>query len=209
LLWVLCMRLRFHLGLLALLGLVACSTQDPGAVTFGPRNTPDEGAGSTPPAAPTPPTPTPPTPPPSNDAGAANPTATLDAGADTAPSGPTVSSLTLLDTSITNVLEGSPVNGYDPMKDATTLSSATVGTQLSIRANIVVATTLSVDFNLDGTSHTESAAPYVLCGDDGAGTITNCAIPEGAHTLIVTPYSDAALGGVAGKPVTITFTIAP
>jgi hypothetical protein len=139
-------------------------------------------------------------------------TATSDASdASDAPLGE-VLSLTLVDTSITNVIAGSPVAGYDPLKNNSTFSLGTVGTQLSIRANInptATANVASVLFAYDATNHTENATPYTLCGDDGAGTINNCNLTAGQHTLTVTTYSAAALGGTAGTPYTITFTIAP
>ena len=143
-----------------------------------------------------------------SDAG--NPTdgGDANAGGDSA-SGISVVSVTLLDTSITNVVQGSPVAGYDPIANNATISQATVGTQLSIRANTNPSPTGSVNFSLDGTNHTESSLPYTLCGDDGAGTITNCNITQATHTLTVTPYSAAALGGDAGTPLTITFTLSP
>lgn len=121
---------------------------------------------------------------------------------------PTVTSVSLLDTSITNVLGGSPVTGFDPMKNASTISAAAVGALLSIRAN-TPAVLGSAEFNLDGTKHTENGAPYTLCGDNGGGTITNCNITLGAHSLTVTPYSAANLGGTAGTPLTVTFTLDP
>ena len=123
-----------------------------------------------------------------------------------------VLSVTLVDTSITNVIAGSPVAGYDPLKNNSTFSLGTVGTQLSIRANInptATANVVSVLFAYDATNHTENATPYTLCGDDGAGTITNCNLAAGQHTLTVTTYTAANLGGTAGTPYTVTFTIAP
>jgi hypothetical protein len=94
------------------------------------------------------------------------------------------------------------------MKNGSTISAGVVGTALSIRLNVATVVG-SVEFDLDGNKHTENAAPYTLCGDDGAGNITNCAITSGAHTLTATPFSETALGGVAGAPVTIAFTLAP
>ena len=190
----------------------ACSAADPGAPTGqrigppigggladasnnpGPMVTPDAGGGDLPDSAP------------AADAGS-----TSDATADTsdAPLGE-VLSLTLVDTSITNQIAGSPVAGYDPLKNNSTFSLGTVGTQLSIRANInPTATVASVLFAYDAVNHTENATPWTLCGDDGAGTITNCNLTAGTHTLTVTTYTQAAMAGTAGTPYTITFTITP
>ncbi len=123
-----------------------------------------------------------------------------------------VLSVTLIDTSITNVIDGSPVLGQDPLKNNSTFSLGTVGTQLSIRANInptATANVVSALFAYDATNHTENAAPWTLCGDNGAGTINNCNLAAGQHTLTVTTYTAANLGGTAGTPYTIAFTIAP
>ncbi len=135
--------------------------------------------------------------------------ATSDGNGGAGDGGLTVATLTLLNTAITNVVQGAPVPGYDPLVDGTTFSLATVGTQLSIRANTEPSPTGSVSFQYDGTQHTENALPYTLCGDNGAGTITNCNIAAGAHTLTVTPYTAANLGGTAGAPLTINFTVTP
>jgi hypothetical protein len=118
-------------------------------------------------------------------------------------------SFTLLDTSITNVVQGSPVAGFDPIANNATISTGTVGTQLSIRANTVPSPLGSVEFSLDGTTHTENSLPYTLCGDNGAGTITNCNITAASHELTGTPYSAANLGGTAGTALTIKFTVGP
>jgi hypothetical protein len=119
-----------------------------------------------------------------------------------------IKSFTLIDTSVTGIVDGSPVAGYDPITDGSTISLATVGTQLSVRANLT-ATVGSILFAHDQTTHTENRAPYVLCGDDGAGTISNCNLAAGTYTLTATPYTDANLGGTAETPYTLTFTLVP
>jgi hypothetical protein len=117
---------------------------------------------------------------------------------------------TLIDTAITTIIEGSPVPNFDPIPPGTTINLAHVGSALSIRANTVPALVGSVAFALDATyTHTETAAPYFLCSDNGAGVITSCAsvLTVGAHTLTATPYSGASLTGDAGAPITLSFTI--
>ena len=117
---------------------------------------------------------------------------------------------TLVDTAITTLINGSPVAGFDPIAPGATINLATVGSALSIRANTVPALVGSVAFALDATyTHTENTAPYTLCSDNGAGTITSCAavLTVGKHTLTATPYSATALGGDAGAPISLTFTI--
>jgi hypothetical protein len=117
---------------------------------------------------------------------------------------------TLLDTTITTVIDGSPVSGYDPIAENATINLAVTGSALSIRANTVPAVVGSVAFALDAAyTHTENTVPYTLCSDNGAGTITSCAsiLTVGKHTLTATPYSLPSLGGTAGAPITVDFTI--
>jgi hypothetical protein len=124
--------------------------------------------------------------------------------------GPPTFNFTLIDTNVTNIVQGSPVAGYDPIAESSTINLAVVGTTLSIRANTVPATVGSVAFALDANyTHTENAAPYMLCGDNRAGTVTSCAnvLTVGKHTLTATPYSAASLGGTAGNPATLDFVI--
>jgi hypothetical protein len=142
------------------------------------------------------------------DTASATPDAS-DAGAtiDAASAGP-ITSFTLIDTSVTGVIQGSPVPGYDPIAPGSTISLATVGTQLSVRAN--VNTTVGIiQFAYDQTTHTENVTPYMLCGDDGAGTIVNCNLAAGTYNLTATPYTDANLGGTAETPYALTFTLTP
>jgi hypothetical protein len=117
---------------------------------------------------------------------------------------------TLVNTTITTIIDGSPITNFDPIPAGATINLAHVGTAISIRANTVPALVGSVAFALDATyTHTESTAPYFLCSDDGTGTITSCAtiLTVGAHTLTATPYSAAGLAGDAGAPFTLAFTI--
>ena len=194
--------------------LAACSSEDPAAIHFGARDsrdaggsiaidsgappidtTPDSGRAATPDAS-------------TGDAGGGSSDASAGDARD-APSGPTVLSFTLLDTSVTTAIQGTPVAGQDPIVSGSTISLGTVGANLSVRANLNVTTIGSVGFVYDATNHTENAAPYTLCGDNGAGAVTNCNLAAGAHSITATPYSAADLGGTAGTPLTITFTLAP
>ena len=149
------------------------------------------------------------------DAGATG-DASADASADVSqpvdaapPSELAVESLSLLDTAVTNVVEGSPVLGYDPILAGATISLATVGTQLSMRANVGGLPVGSVDFLYDGVEHTENAAPFTLCGDNGAGVVTNCNLVAGAHTVVATAYSGPNRVGVVGKSFTLHLTLTP
>ena len=130
---------------------------------------------------------------------------------DATPDAPAASAMTftLLDTTVTTVVQGSAVKGYDPIAPGATINLAVTGSALSIRANPVTAVG-SIGFALDATyTHTENTTPYTLCSDDGQGTVTSCAniLTPGKHTLTATPYSEAKLGGTAGTPATLDFTI--
>jgi hypothetical protein len=122
--------------------------------------------------------------------------------------GSALTTFTLLDTTVTNVVMGQPVTGWNPIPEGSTINLGKVGTALSIRANTTPATVGSVGFLLDGTTaHTENAVPYTECSDNGAGVVTACTYSLGAHVLVVTPYSAADLGGTAMASTTLYFTI--
>jgi hypothetical protein len=143
--------------------------------------------------------------------------AALDASADADPdaftddsSAPTGGPLTftLIDTSITNIVNGSPVAGFDPIAPGTTIDVAVVGSQLSVRANTTPPLVGSVAFTLDNSvHHTEDIAPYMLCSDDTMGRINNCHISLGHHVLTAAVFSQADQGGTAGPTATIDFTL--
>lgn len=210
-----------HIVALAALAMAACSSQDPGAIHWAGPEGPQAGAPTespsdtaTPPPGPAPTS----TPtmrgdggaPPADDGGASSDAgheAAVDAGID-APTGLAVLSFTLLDTSQTGNINGTPVAGYDPIPPNSTISLAAVGTNLSVRANVGTTLPGSVGFNYNGTNHTENAAPFTLCGDNGAGTVTNCNLTAGPWTVMAMPYSQAGLTGIEGNPLTITFTLA-
>jgi hypothetical protein len=142
------------------------------------------------------------------DAGASGDGASLgDAPGEAAAAVP---DFTLINTTITTVIDGAPVTGFDPITEGATINLAQTGSALSIRANTIPALVGSVAFALDATyTHTENTVPYMLCADNGAGVITSCAaiLTVGKHTLTATPYSAASLGGDAGAPILLDFTI--
>ena len=116
----------------------------------------------------------------------------------------------LIDTTVTTLIDGAPVPGFDPIAEGATINLAVSGSALSIRANTLPAIVGSVAFALDASyTHTENISPYTLCSDDGAGTITSCAsiLTVGTHTLSATPYTGAGLTGTAGPAVIVSFTI--
>jgi hypothetical protein len=118
-----------------------------------------------------------------------------------------IESVTLLDTSQTGNRQGTPVPGFDPIPANASISLGQVRT-LSIRANVSSAVG-SIGFVYNGNNHTENAAPYTLCGDNGSGTVTDCHLMAGTLEVTATPFSGAARVGLAGTPATVTITIEP
>ena len=132
------------------------------------------------------------------------PTATPVAPTNTpVPSGPTVSKLTLI-----NADTDQPIAGFNPLANNATLNLGTLPTR---NLNILATTNLSgkgsVRFRLDGATYRmENGAPYALAGNNGADYYS-WTPTVGAHTLVVTAYSDYSGAGTAGPSVTITFTV--
>ncbi len=85
---------------------------------------------------------------------------------------------------------------------------------LKCKGQTIVANTTgqigSVKFDLNNAFFMmQNASPYTLTGDN-YGTYFKPRIPQaGAYTLTATPYSQSDAGGVAGKPLTINFTVKP
>ncbi len=122
--------------------------------------------------------------------------------------GSPLTTFTLLDTNVNTIVDGEPVSGWDPIPEGSTIDLAKVGSALSIRANTTPQLVGSVLFVLDGvTTHTEGAAPYTECSDNGNGTITPCTYSLGPHMLVVTPYLEASDAGSAQPSTTLYFTI--
>jgi len=139
------------------------------------------------------------------DAGAAE----AEAGLMVDPNAPIT--FTLLDTSMTQNVQGTPVPGYDPMPNGITIDESKVsGAALSIRANPKAAMVGSVHFTYDGIySHTENAAPYTLCADDGKGNVNPCPLGgDGMHWVTATVYSLPDLQGIQGPSEELHFLIA-
>lgn len=119
-----------------------------------------------------------------------------------------ISGFTLVNASVTNVVSGASVPGFDPLANGATVDLGTTGSALSIRANLTSAVG-SVKFGLDSNPsfRIENVAPFALCGDNGQGSFANCNLSAGAHTLTATPFSGANGSGTAGIPVTLSFTV--
>lgn len=120
-----------------------------------------------------------------------------------------VTSFTLL-----NADTDQPLAGYDPLPSGATLNLAALPTRnLNIRANTNPAPVGSVRFGYDGNAayRTESTAPYALAGDNGTVngvTSYNAWTPAlGSHTLTATPFTQSGAGGIAGTPLTVSFSV--
>jgi hypothetical protein len=115
--------------------------------------------------------------------------------------GSPANTFSLVNTNVNTIVYGETIYGYDPIPNDSALDLSKVGTALSIRANTMPLIVGHVDFVMDGTyTHTENAAPYFLCGDNGNGTITNCIqyFTNGKHMLTITPYALSDAGADAG-----------
>jgi hypothetical protein len=119
-------------------------------------------------------------------------------------SGNSVTSISLINTDTDQ-----PVPGFAVIPNGAVISRSSLPTtHLSLRVNTTPSIVGSVRIGLDGktTARIESTAPYALFGDVSgnfiAGTIAN-----GTHTVTGTPYSLAGASGVAGVPLTVSFTI--
>ena len=124
----------------------------------------------------------------------------------TAPSGPAVTRLVLVNADTDQVIR--------PLVSGDTLDYQALGTQnLSIRADTSPATVGSVSFTLDGKPYRiESYAPYTSAGDGGNSSGTDYypmspALALGGHTLTATAYTDRSAGGAAGAALTVSFTV--
>jgi N-acetylneuraminic acid mutarotase len=120
----------------------------------------------------------------------------------TTTTGTTVTSFTLINASTDTDIK--TLNNND------VLNLATLPTRnLTIRANTSPATVGSVVFNLSGSqtkNQTESSLPYALFGDD-KGDYNGWTPPVGSFTLKGTPYSASGGAGIAGRALTVSFSV--
>lgn len=95
-----------------------------------------------------------------------------------------------------------------PLTEGATLDLNKLGRSLSVRADTQTVGSGSIVFTLDGAKfHVENAAPYDILGDNHG--IANPWTPSAEkHTLTVTPYSAIGGTGIAGKSVTVHFSVA-
>lgn len=102
------------------------------------------------------------------------------------------------DTDLFNVTNGMQIN-----------AETVQGKLLNIRANTDPSSVGSVSLNISGpvnNTRTENVAPYTLFGDSN-GNYAGVQFPLGTYTVSATPYSTANLGGTAGQPLTLQFSI--
>jgi len=117
------------------------------------------------------------------------------------PSGPTVTSLTLI-----NAETDLPIAGFETITGDLTLTLSSLPTaNINVRAN-VNDDVESVKFTLDGDSRTESAAPYALFGDRG-GNYHDGTFEIGEHLLTATPYPSTGARGTPGQLFAINLTV--
>jgi predicted extracellular nuclease len=98
-----------------------------------------------------------------------------------------------------------------PLNDGDTIDLASLPTSnLSVRAVTSPEEVGSVRFGLDTDSNyrTDNNAPYSLGGGSG-GNFHPVTLSIGSHTLTATLYTRGSANGLAGTPLTITFTISP
>ncbi|MDF9796528.1 hypothetical protein OKW21_001791 [Catalinimonas alkaloidigena] len=83
-------------------------------------------------------------------------------------------------------------------------------TLLNFEAHPYPATVGSIYIELSGSmdhQQTENLAPYALFGDNPRGIYNGQELLPGQYQITATPYSDKLLGGVAGTPKTVNFTL--
>ncbi len=121
-----------------------------------------------------------------------------------APSGPAVTSFTLI-----NADTDQPVAGHNPMAGGAVIDLVALPTRnLNIRANTSPSTVGSVRFGYDGNPNyrLENAAPYAMAGDT-SGNYFAWTPSIGSHSVTATPYTLSKGGGTAGTPLTLAFTV--
>lgn len=121
-------------------------------------------------------------------------------------SAPAITSFTLI-----HAVTDQPVAGFDPLTNGAVINLALPDMEsLTIRANAEPGGDFgSVQLVLTGATtqtRTENSPPWALNGDN-SGDYSPFTFNEGEHTLTATPYPQDGLGGTAGTPFTITFTV--
>lgn len=130
-------------------------------------------------------------------------TSTVTVNVTTAPVGPTVTSLTLI-----NANTDQPIPGFENLTNGMHIDLSSLPTSnLNIRAN-TSGSIGSIKFGFDGNANfrNEGSAPYALFGDSN-GNYHGVQIPAGTHTVSATPYSNSNGTGTVGQGMTITFTV--
>ncbi|MCB2380560.1 InlB B-repeat-containing protein, partial [Hymenobacter sp. BT635] len=120
-----------------------------------------------------------------------------------APTGPAVVSFTLINADTDQDIQ--------TLANGATFALVSLPTRnLNIRANTSPATVGSVVFALSGAqtkNQTETAAPYTLFGDNGAGDYNAWTPAPGNYSLTARPYSGGGGSGTPGTALTIDFRV--
>ncbi len=95
-----------------------------------------------------------------------------------------------------------------PLTDGAVIDYARLTTtRLNIRANVRPETVGSVVFTLNGEIYSTENSPFYTLAGDREGDYQPWTPAPGQYTLTATPFAEAAGGGPAGVPLTITFNV--
>lgn len=93
------------------------------------------------------------------------------------------------------------MQGFESLADGANLDLSNLGAEaLQLQANISSDKVSSVEMTLDGTTHTDDAAPYTFPGSDAA----NWRLENGPHTFSATPYT---ADGCPGTSLKVSFSV--
>jgi hypothetical protein len=105
---------------------------------------------------------------------------------------------------LVNPQTGSPVPGYESLRDRAILYREELPSSVDIRASTFPSTVGSVRFTYDGTTCHTNIAPYGLA--QALGTPLTPGV--GSHVLTATPFSGGGGSGLGGVPASVRFRVA-
>jgi hypothetical protein len=148
---------------------------------------------------------------PAAEGGSAASDASSDGASQESASGISVS-FTLIDTNATNVPDGSPIPGFDPIPAGAVINLLETGQWVSLRADLPASAVVgSAVFVLDGVYvNADDTAPFTMCGEDvgDASQFSPCPLTDGKHDLTLTLYAPQSLGGQLVSVTQFAFGIA-
>lgn len=128
--------------------------------------------------------------------------ATVRARFKLAPPGPSVTGVTLVDADT-----GKPIPGFNPLADgAEIVLSQLAAKRLGIIADVPPERAVRVDFKFGNRRQSEGRAPFSLGGGSGRD-IGPVRLSPGEHTLEVTAFGPAKVGGMPGDTLVIHFRV--